>query len=97
MPNSTAATHDGFDDIIVVSDLTSTPLPQLQAYTHTHKSTSNVTSPAIMSSRQGGKQKPLKQPKKDRGEMDEDDVAFKQKQRDQQKAEKDAIAKMKKK
>ncbi|EPY36508.1 hypothetical protein STCU_00546 [Strigomonas culicis] len=50
-----------------------------------------------MSSRQGGKQKPLKAPKKDRQDMDEDDVALKQKLRDQQKAEKDAIAKMKKK
>lgn len=50
-----------------------------------------------MSSRQGGKQKPLKQPKKEKAEMDEDDIAFKQKQREQQKAEKEAIAKMKKK
>ncbi|KAG5473263.1 hypothetical protein CUR178_03183 [Leishmania enriettii] len=50
-----------------------------------------------MSSRQGGKQKPLKQPKKDRADMDEEDIAFKQKQRDLQKAEKEAIAKMKKK
>lgn len=50
-----------------------------------------------MSSRQGGKQKPLKQPKKDKGEMDEEDMAFKQKQREQQKAEKEAIAKLKKK
>ncbi|CAJ1014222.1 hypothetical protein LPMP_302690 [Leishmania panamensis] len=49
-----------------------------------------------MSSRQGGKQKPLKQPKKERCEMSEDDLAFKQKQREQQKAEKEAIAKMKK-
>lgn len=50
-----------------------------------------------MSSRQGGKQKPLKQPKKDKAEADEEDLAFKQKQREQQKAEKEAIAKMKKK
>lgn len=50
-----------------------------------------------MSSRQGGKQKPLKQPKKDRMEDDEEDLAFKQKMRDQQKAEKEAIQKMKKK
>lgn len=58
-------------------------------YTHTKKKK--------MSSRQGGKQKPLKQPKKEKAEMDEDDIAFKQKQREQQKAEKEAIAKMKKK
>ncbi|CAG9578511.1 conserved hypothetical protein [Leishmania major strain Friedlin] len=49
-----------------------------------------------MSSRQGGKQKPLKQPKKERGEMAEEDIAFKQMQREQKKAEKEAIAKMKK-
>ncbi|GFR63151.1 translation machinery-associated protein 7 [Elysia marginata] len=41
----------------------------------------------------GGKKKPLKQPKKDKGEMDEDDVAFKQKQREEQKALKEAAAK----
>ncbi|ESL05243.1 hypothetical protein TRSC58_07122 [Trypanosoma rangeli SC58] len=51
--------------------------------------------PHTMSSRQGGKQKPLKAPKKERMEDDDDDVAFKQKMREQQKAEKDAIAKLK--
>lgn len=49
-----------------------------------------------MSSRQGGKQKPLKAPKKERREMDDDDIMLKQKLREQQKAEKEAIAKMKK-
>ncbi|XP_031703876.1 translation machinery-associated protein 7 [Anarhichas minor] len=39
-----------------------------------------------MSSREGGKKKPLKAPKKQSKEMDEDDVAFKQKQKDDQKA-----------
>jgi hypothetical protein len=40
----------------------------------------------VMSSRQGGKLKPLKQAKKKAGgEEDEEDVAFKQKQRDEQK------------
>lgn len=55
-----------------------------------------IVDTALMSSRQGGKQKPLKAPKKERCEADEDDVAFQQKLRDQKKAEKDAIAKMKK-
>eukprot|EP00796_Vickermania_ingenoplastis_P006006 gene6006-4311_t len=43
----------------------------------------------LMSSRQGGKQKPLKAPKKDRRELDDDDIAFQQKLKDQKKAEKD--------
>jgi hypothetical protein len=38
-----------------------------------------------MSGRQGGKIKPLKAPKKKANELDEDDVAFKQKQREEQK------------
>ncbi|KAH9493209.1 Translation machinery-associated protein 7 [Bulinus truncatus] len=46
-----------------------------------------------MSGREGGKKKPLKQPKKDKGEMDEDDAAFKQKQKEEQKALKEAAAK----
>jgi len=43
-----------------------------------------------MSGRQGGKLKPMKQGKKESKELDEDDVAFKQKQREEQKAMKDA-------
>jgi len=39
-----------------------------------------------MSGRQGGKKKPLKQPKKQDKELDEDDLAFKQKQKDEQAA-----------
>ncbi|XP_026316343.1 translation machinery-associated protein 7 homolog isoform X1 [Hyposmocoma kahamanoa] len=39
-----------------------------------------------MSGREGGKKKPLKQPKKDSKELDEDDVALKQKLKEQQKA-----------
>jgi len=39
-----------------------------------------------MSGREGGKKKPLKAPKKEKGDMDEDDVALKQKQREDQKA-----------
>ncbi|KAH7107484.1 translation machinery associated TMA7 [Auriculariales sp. MPI-PUGE-AT-0066] len=35
-----------------------------------------------MSGRQGGKLKPLKAPKKDKGEMTEEEIAFKQKQKD---------------
>ncbi|KAI9002577.1 translation machinery associated TMA7 [Hyaloraphidium curvatum] len=38
-----------------------------------------------MSSRQGGKLKPLKAPKKDNKELDEDDLAFKQKQQEEKK------------
>ncbi|XP_055686919.1 translation machinery-associated protein 7 homolog [Lutzomyia longipalpis] len=39
-----------------------------------------------MSGREGGKKKPLKAPKKDSKELDEDDLALKQKQKEQQKA-----------
>jgi len=46
-----------------------------------------------MSGRQGGKKKPLKQPKKEGGDMDEQDVEFKQKQKDEKKAMEDAKAK----
>ncbi|KAL6049262.1 hypothetical protein STEG23_007078 [Scotinomys teguina] len=38
-----------------------------------------------MSGREGGKKKPLKQPKKQVKEMDEDDEDFKQKQKEEQK------------
>lgn len=38
-----------------------------------------------MSGRQGGKKKPLKQAKKGPKELDEDDLAFKQKQKEDQK------------
>lgn len=41
----------------------------------------------------GGKKKPLKQPKKERKELDEDDLALKQKMKDQAKAMKEAQAK----
>ncbi|KAJ1513807.1 Translation machinery-associated protein 7 [Coelomomyces lativittatus] len=37
-------------------------------------------------SRQGGKLKPLKAPKKDKVELDDDEIAYKQKQKEQQKA-----------
>uniref|UniRef100_T1JPN2 Translation machinery-associated protein 7 homolog n=1 Tax=Tetranychus urticae TaxID=32264 RepID=T1JPN2_TETUR len=46
-----------------------------------------------MSSREGGKKKPLKQPKKQSGDVDEDDLALKQKLREEQKALKEAQAK----
>ncbi|XP_044206199.1 translation machinery-associated protein 7 [Thunnus albacares] len=39
-----------------------------------------------MSGREGGKKKPLKAPKKQAKDMDEDDMAFKQKQKEEQKA-----------
>ncbi|XP_014329038.1 translation machinery-associated protein 7 [Xiphophorus maculatus] len=39
-----------------------------------------------MSGRDGGKKKPLKAPKKQNKEMDDEDVAFKQKQKEEQKA-----------
>jgi hypothetical protein len=38
-----------------------------------------------MSGREGGKKKPLKAPKKEKGEMDEDDMKLKQKQKEEQK------------
>lgn len=38
-----------------------------------------------MSGRQGGKKKPLKQAKKATKELDDDDLAYKQKQKDDQK------------
>ncbi|XP_036353441.2 translation machinery-associated protein 7 [Ochotona princeps] len=38
-----------------------------------------------MSGREGGKKKPLKQPKMQAKEMDEEDKAFKQKQKEEQK------------
>ncbi|GAV06962.1 hypothetical protein RvY_16868 [Ramazzottius varieornatus] len=50
-----------------------------------------------MSSREGGKKKPLKAPKKDAKELDEDDKAFKEKQKEQQKAMKEAADKAAKK
>ncbi|KAH8390681.1 hypothetical protein KR215_010071 [Drosophila sulfurigaster] len=39
-----------------------------------------------MASREGGKKKPLKAPKKEAKELDEQDVTHKQKQKEQQKA-----------
>ena len=41
----------------------------------------------------GGKQKPLKKPKKQGADLDDEDLAFKQKQREEQKALKEAAAK----
>ncbi|XP_072328971.1 translation machinery-associated protein 7 [Scyliorhinus torazame] len=38
-----------------------------------------------MSGREGGKKKPLKQPKKSSKDVDEDDLAFKQKKKEEQK------------
>ncbi|KAL1417175.1 hypothetical protein MTO96_000656 [Rhipicephalus appendiculatus] len=46
-----------------------------------------------MSGREGGKKKPLKMAKKDGKEYDEHDLEFKQKQKEQQKALKEAAAK----
>ncbi|KAJ8923901.1 hypothetical protein NQ315_006677 [Exocentrus adspersus] len=51
------------------------------------------TLPAGMSSREGGKKKPLKAPKKDSKDLDDDDVAFKQKLKEQQKALQEAKSK----
>ncbi|XP_018939056.1 translation machinery-associated protein 7 [Cyprinus carpio] len=39
-----------------------------------------------MSGREGGKKKPLKAPKKQSKDMDDEDMAFKQKQKEEQKA-----------
>lgn len=46
-----------------------------------------------MSGRDGGKKKPLKAPKKDQKELDDDDVAHKQKMKEQAKALNEAKAK----
>lgn len=46
-----------------------------------------------MSGREGGKKKPLKAPKKDQKDLDDDDLAHKQKLKEQQKALNDAKAK----
>jgi hypothetical protein len=50
-----------------------------------------------MSSRAGGKQKPLKAPKKEKGEMTEDDIAVKKKAQEEAKALKAMADKLKKK
>lgn len=47
------------------------------------------------SSREGGKVKPLKAPKKEKKEFDEDDLAFKDKQRAEAKAKKELLEKAK--
>ncbi|CAA2965648.1 translation machinery-associated 7-like [Olea europaea subsp. europaea] len=49
-----------------------------------------------MSSKQGGKAKPLKQPKADKKEYDEDDKAFIQKKKEEEKALKELKAKAQK-
>lgn len=46
-----------------------------------------------MSGRQGGKAKPLKKPKKAAKEFDEEELAFKQKQKEQEKMKKELAAK----
>lgn len=46
-----------------------------------------------MSGREGGKKKPLKAPKKEKGELDESDMQHKQKLKEQQKALQEAKAK----
>lgn len=46
-----------------------------------------------MTGRDGGKKKPLKAPKKENKELDESDMAHKQKMKEQQKALQDAKAK----
>ncbi|RTG83818.1 uncharacterized protein DC041_0011348 [Schistosoma bovis] len=43
-----------------------------------------------MSGREGGKKKPLKQAKKESKELDESDIAFKQKEKEEAKKLKDA-------
>ncbi|BCS22697.1 translation machinery-associated protein 7 [Aspergillus puulaauensis] len=46
-------------------------------------------------SREGGKVKPLKSAKKDKKDLDEDDLAYKEKQRAEAKAKKDLLDKAK--
>lgn len=47
----------------------------------------------ILSNHRGGKKKPLKNPKKQSKDLDDDEMAFKQKQREEQKAMKEMQAK----
>ena len=49
-----------------------------------------------MPGKQGGKQKPLTAPKKDKRELDDDDIAAAEKRKAEAKALKDAAAKLKK-
>ncbi|XP_014208204.1 translation machinery-associated protein 7 homolog [Copidosoma floridanum] len=49
-----------------------------------------------MSGRDGGKKKPLKAPKKESKELDDDDIAFQQKLKEQKKAESELSDKLKK-
>ena len=55
----------------------------------------NTKSKAIMSGRQGGKMKPLKQKKKQQQEMDPEEIAFKEKQKADAAAKKALMANMK--
>lgn len=50
-----------------------------------------------MPSHQGGKQKPLKAPKKEQKELDDDDLALKNKLKAEAKANADYVASLKKK
>jgi hypothetical protein len=50
-----------------------------------------------MSTRAGGKQKPLKAPKKDKADLDDDDLALKNKLKEQAKAQAAMVAQLKKK
>lgn len=59
-----------------------------------HKPRHIARSYTNMSGRQGGKAKPLKAPKKQNKELDEDDLAFQRKQKEEEAAKKAAIAKM---
>ncbi|CAH0716902.1 unnamed protein product, partial [Brenthis ino] len=56
-------------------------------------SRSSLTNYFIMTGRDGGKKKPLKAPKKPSRELDDDDLALKQKLKEQQKALEEAKAK----
>ncbi|EIM21861.1 translation machinery associated TMA7 [Wallemia mellicola CBS 633.66] len=47
-----------------------------------------------MSGRQAGKAKPLKAPKKDKKDFDDEDIAFKAKQKAEEKAKAEAIKKL---
>ncbi|KAL8678539.1 MAG: hypothetical protein Q9224_001661 [Gallowayella concinna] len=53
------------------------------------------TSPYLMSKLAGGKAKPLKAPKKEKKEVDEDDLAFQEKQKAAAKANKEMAEKAK--
>lgn len=70
-------------------------LIKVKTFSEVFTPTSSFSSPN-MSGRQGGKAKPLKAPKKKQQDLDEDEIAFKEKQKADQKARQEMAGKAKK-